>query len=70
MAFTRGLTHRHGMVPSQTDEFDDWADACLARAGEGSKPHDAELWNAIALEWLRLAAAARSLMRSGRAMAR
>jgi hypothetical protein len=53
------------MVASQTDEFDDWAEACLARAGETSEPGDAALWLALALEWLRLAAAARSLMRAG-----
>jgi hypothetical protein len=51
------------MVAGQKDEFDDWADACLTRAGEAKKPCDGELWLALALEWLRLAAAARSLMR-------
>jgi hypothetical protein len=51
------------MFGGHADEFDDWADACLVRAGEARKPRDGELWLALALEWLRLAAAARGMMR-------
>jgi hypothetical protein len=43
----------------QADEFEELALACLERAAQASNPKDAAAWEAAALEWLRLAAAAR-----------
>jgi hypothetical protein len=43
----------------QADEFEELAQACLERADQASNPEDEAMWLAAALEWLRLAAAAR-----------
>jgi hypothetical protein len=43
----------------QADEFEELAQACLARADAASDLDEEARWLATALEWLRLAAAAR-----------
>jgi hypothetical protein len=44
----------------QADEFEELARTCLERADQASDPDDEAMWLAAALEWLRLAAAARN----------
>jgi hypothetical protein len=43
-------------------EFEVLAEACLDHAGEAGNPDDEAVWLAAALEWLRLAAAARDAL--------